>query len=208
MIVESITMTGEPIMSPKKSAETTTPPAVESLDLRVRRLEEAVAGLQDTRQMEERVVERVSDKLIRNDTHGIQESASFLMNAGRHILPLNLGKSSGAEQAPLNSPNAARSARPPWWLFEAYDDLRSVVRMYFDPRYRRHMTWTAFLTPFVLLACVLLVWFWMPTSIPVLGLGLQFLDKVVDILLAFFAFKILSRELHRYRDMMAGYSRT
>jgi hypothetical protein len=48
----------------------------------------------------------------------------------------------------------------------------------------------------------------MPTSIPVLGLGLMFLDKVVDILLAFFAFKILSRELHRYRGMMAGHSRT
>jgi hypothetical protein len=57
----------------------------------------------------------------------------------------------------------------------------------------------------VLLACILLVWFWMPTSIPILG---PLLDKVVDILLAFFAFKILTRELHRYRDMMAGYSRT
>ena len=87
-------------------------------------------------------------------------------------------------------------------LFEAYDDLRSVVRMYFDPRYRRHMTWTAFLTPFVLLACILVVWFWMPTSIPVLGMGLAFLDKVVDVLLAFFAFKILSRELHRYRQVV------
>ena len=97
-----------------------------------------------------------------------------------------------------------RQGRPAWWLSEAYDDLRSVVRMYFDPLYRRHMTWTAFLTPFILLACILLVWFWMPTSIPVLGLGLAFLDKVVDILLAFFAFKILSRELHRYREMMAG----
>jgi hypothetical protein len=76
--------------------------------------------------------------------------------------------------------------------------------MFSDYRYRRHMTWTAFLTPFVFLACILMVWFWMPTSIPVLGI---LLDKVVDLLLAFFAYKILSRELVRYRDMMAGYSR-
>jgi len=208
MIVESITMTGEPIMSPKKSAEATNPPSPESLDLRVQRLEEAVAGLQDTRQMEERVVERVSDKLNRNAAHGIQESANFLVKAGRHILPLTRSKTPEGEQAPPDSPNAPRTARPPWWLFEVYDDLRSVVRMYFDPRYRRHMTWTAFLTPFVLLACILVVWFWMPTSILVLGPALAFLDKIVDILLAFFAFKILSRELHRYRDMMAGHSRT
>jgi hypothetical protein len=202
MIIETVTMTGEPMMAPKKSAEGTPPPALESLDSRVRRLEEAVAGLQDTRQIEERVAERVSDKLSRNPAHGIQESATFLVNAGRHILPLTQGMDSGSGQAPPISPNASRAARPPWWLFEAYDDLRSVVRMYFDPRYRRHMTWTAFLTPFVLLACILVVWFWMPTSIPVLGLGLAFLDKIVDVLLAFFAFKILSRELHRYREIV------
>jgi hypothetical protein len=199
-------MSAEPIISSKKSAEATNPAALESLDLRVRRLEDAIAGLQDTRQIEERVAERVSDKICRNPSHGIQESASFLINAGRHILPLTKGLASDSSEAALN-PNLPRPARPAWWLFEAYDDLRSVVRMYFDPLYRRHMTWTAFLTPFVLLACILVVWFWMPTSIPILGLGLAFLDKVVDVLLAFFAFKILSRELHRYREMMAGYSR-
>jgi len=208
MIVEAIAMSAEPMISSKKSAEATTPPALESLDLRVRRLEEAVVGLQDTRQIEERVAERVTDKLNRNPAHGIQDSASFLVNAGRHILPLTKGMAGDSGEATLNPNNAPRPARPPWWLFEAYNDLRSVVRMYFDPHYRRHMTWTAFLTPFVLLACILLVWFWMPTSIPVLGWGLAFLDKIVDVLLAFFAFKILSRELHRYRGMMAGFSRT
>jgi hypothetical protein len=204
MVIEPVIMSGEPLISPKKSAEASASPANESLDLRVRRLEEAVAGLQDTRQMEERVVEKVSNKLSRTPTHAIQESASFLINAGRHILPLTRGEAPESEQATPNAPSASRTARPPWWLFEAYDDLRSVVRMYFDPRYRRHMTWTAFLTPFVLLACILIVWFWMPTSIPLLGPGLAFLDKVVDVLLAFFAFKILSRELHRYREVVRG----
>jgi len=202
MVIEPVVMSGEPKISPKKPVEASASPASESLDLRIRRLEEAVAVLQDTRLMEDKVVERVSDKLSRNPAHGIQESANFLIDAGRHILPLTRDMPSDSAQATSNVPNASRTARPPWWLFEAYDDLRSVVRMYFDPRYRRHMTWTAFLTPFVLLACILVVWFWMPTSIPVLGLGLAFLDKVVDVLLAFFAFKILSRELHRYRQVV------
>ena len=190
-----------------KPADPPLPPAPDSLELRIRRLEEAVAGLQDTKQIEERVVERVSDKLSRVSNPGIQESPSFLMSAGRHILPAALGMSaeSAASADPRNHSGA--SPRRAWWLFEAYDDLRAMVRMYSDYRYRRHMTWTAFLTPFVFLACILMVWFWMPTSLPVLGVGLAFLDKVVDVLLAFFAYKILSRELVRYRDMTAGYSR-
>jgi hypothetical protein len=152
--------------------------------------------------MEERVAERVSERLGRNSGHGIQESANFLMNAGRHLVPGALGLASDGSQSPPGS--GAGSSAPPrraWWLFEAYDDLRAMVRMYTDYRYRRHMTWTAFLTPFVLLACILVVWFWMPTSIPVLGVGLAFLDKVVDVVLAFFAYKILSRELSRFRSM-------
>lgn len=206
MIIQHSSRVSEPGMVPKKPADPPLPPAPDSMELRIRRLEEAVAGLQDTRHIEERVAERVSEKLGRNSGYGIQESASFLMNAGRHIVPGALGQASDASEA-SSTPNTRSSASPrrAWWLFEAYDDLRSMVRMYFDHRYRRHMTWTAFLTPFVFLVCILLVWFWMPTSIPVLSVGLAFLDKVVDVVLAFFAYKILSRELIRYRDMM--YSR-
>src|SRR5438876_12095129 len=111
MVIEPVIMSGEPKISPKKSAEVTASVANESLDLRVRRLEEAVAGLQDTRQIEERVAERVSDKLNRNPTHGIQESASFLVNAGRHILPLTKGMAADSGEAKLNPNKAPRAAR-------------------------------------------------------------------------------------------------
>jgi hypothetical protein len=204
MIIHHTPMTSEPAKAPKKIPEPSGPSAPDSLELRIRRLEEAVAGLQDTSQFEERVVERVSDKLCRDPNSGT-ESAGFLSRAGSHILPaaLGLGFESFGSSATANNSGQA-SPRRAWWLFEAYNDLRSMVRMYSDQRYRRHMTWTAFLTPFVFLACVLLVWFWMPTSIPFLGPGLAFLDKVVDVLLAFFAYKILSRELVRYREMMGA----
>jgi hypothetical protein len=189
MIVEHITIPGETASLAKN------PPAVpanaELLEHRIRRLEEAVAGLQDTRPLEERVIERVNEKLSHISSQSIQEPRSFWSDAAR--MAFDSGTNSLQAQP-----------RRAWWL-EAYDDLRAMVRMYFDPRYRRHMTWTAFLTPFVLLACVLIVWFWMPTSIPFLGPILAFLDKIVDVLLAFFAYKVLSRELHRYRAMTAGF---
>ncbi len=204
MIIQHRSITGDPGLVPKKATDPPLPSAPDSMELRIRRLEEAVAGLQDTKQIEERVVERVSDKLSRVSNSGFQESPSFLKEAGRHILPSALGIAAESATSADSRKHSGASPRRAWWLFEAYDDLRAMTRMYSDYRYRRHMTWTAFLTPFVFVACILLVWFWMPTSIPVLG---TLLDKVVDVLLAFFAYKILSRELIRYRDMLAGYSR-
>ncbi len=207
MLIQHIPMTSEPAKVSKKTADSSSPSAPDSVELRIRRLEEAVAGLQDTRQIEDRVVERVSDKFDSTSGQRIRESSGFLAEAGRHILPAALGLSSESfGGSSTNAPGTA-PARRAWWLFEAYDDLRSMVRMYFDQRYRRHMTWGAFLTPFVLVSCVLLVWFWMPTSIPFVGWALAVLDRIIDVLLAFFAYKILSRELIRYRQMMAGYSR-
>ncbi len=207
MIIQQGATTVDPTVIPKKS-ESLLPSAPDTLELRIRRLEEAVAGLQDTRQIEERVVDRVQEKISQNSGFGIQESSKFLMKAGRHVLPAALGIGTGAADS-SSSPwdQAGAPPRRAWWLFEAYDDLRSMVRMYRDYRYRRHMTWTAFLTPFVFLACILVIWFFMPTSIPVLGSILAVGERILDVLLAFFAYKILSRELIRYREMMAGVSR-
>src|SRR6266436_3912301 len=207
MIIQQGATTVEPTVIPKKS-ESSLPSAPDTLELRIRRLEEAVAGLQDTRQIEERVVDRVQEKISQNSGFGIQESSKFLMKAGRHVLPAALGIGAGAADSSSSLwDQAGAPPRRAWWLFEAYDDLRSMVRMYRDYRYRRHMTWTAFLTPFVFLTCILVIWFFMPTSIPVLGSILAVGERILDVLLAFFAYKILSRELIRYREMMAGVSR-
>jgi len=207
MIIQQGATTVDPTVIPKKS-ESSLPSAPDTLELRIRRLEEAVAGLQDTRQIEERVVDRVQEKISQNSGFGIQESSKFLMKAGRHVLPAALGIGAGAADSSSSLwDQAGASPRRAWWLFEAYDDLRSMVRMYRDYRYRRHMTWTAFLTPFVFLTCILVIWFFMPTSIPVLGSILAVGERILDVLLAFFAYKILSRELIRYREMMAGVSR-
>ena len=41
----------------------------------------------------------------------------------------------------------------------------------------------------------------MPTSLPLIGPLLRVFDKLVDLVLAFFAYKILLREARLYREM-------
>jgi hypothetical protein len=203
MIVERGVRSSEPVARPENGADRSAAASAEQLELRVRRLEEAVAGLQDTRPMEERIVERVTEKVAQATSPGSQESSSLIMEAGRQLLPGTLGLASSSRAFPENEAAApGSSSRRGWWFFEAYDDLRAMIRMFSDRRYRPHMTWTAFLTPFFLVACIFAVWLLMPTSLPLVGPLLRVLDKLVDLVLAFFAYKILLREVRRYREML------
>ena len=202
MIVERGARSSEPVARPENGADRSAAASLEQLEHRIRRLEEAVAGLQDTRPMEERIVERVTEK-VAQATPGNKGSSGLIMEAGRQLLPSALGLASSSRAFPENGPAApGSSSRRGWWFFEAYDDLRAMIRMFYDGRYRPHMTWTAFLTPFFLVVCILAVWLLMPTSLPLVGPLLRVLDKLVDLVLAFFAYKILLREVRRYREML------
>jgi hypothetical protein len=76
--------------------------------------------------------------------------------------------------------------------------------MLVDPRYR--MSWSGRFLPWILLCAILLSWFWIPFatllySVPAVGpLFGTLLVKVVDLALAFVMFKILGREVARYRE--------
>ena len=168
-----------------------------ALEQRVRRLEDAVATLQDTCPLEERVVERVSRRLNR-PTQALQESGGVL-NTRRQLLPAALDlirtKADDAQRrAPSGLPGRA------WLFFDAYAELRTMVRMFLDPRYRP--TWPARVIPLALLVLILTSWIWLPVP-SILGTTiLTLLDKMVDVALAFLAFKILSREARRYRELV------
>jgi len=173
-----------------------------ALEQRVRRLEDAVATLQDTCPLEERIVERVSRRLNRGPTHALQESGGVL-NAGRQLLPAALHlirtKADDAERrAPSGQPGRA------WLFFDAYAELRTMVRMFFDPRYLS--TWPTRIVPLALLALILMLiltsWIWLPgTSILPTSI-MTIVDKIVDVALAFLAFEILQREARRYRELV------
>lgn len=164
----------------------------EGLEIRVCRLEDAVASLQDTKPMEERIAERVSTRLA--------DGSSSIFRSGRRLLPaaigaLNVQADIVHQPAPVSLPNGLRAK---WFLIEIYAEARLIVRMYLDRRYR--MTWIGLVIPPVFIVAIAFSYYLLPgTSIPVVG---TIIDKSVDLLLAFVVFKVLNREAHRYRELM------
>jgi hypothetical protein len=180
-----------------------------ALEQRVRRLEDAVAGLQDTRQLEDRVAERLA---ARTRAGLPKDATGIIVEASRHLLPAPppVDRPPDGQAAELPAPGAAaaqpspRPARRPWLLFDLYADVRAAMYMFVDPRYR--MSWSGRVLPWVLLGAILSSWFWIPFisllySVPALGpfLG-TVIVKFVDLLLAFVLYKVLSREATRYRE--------
>src|SRR5438128_1431858 len=98
--------------------------AAATLEQRVRRLEDVVAGIQDTRQLEERIVERVRGER----SYAIKDSAGMLVSAGRQLLPaaLTLIHPEPSEAVPPPAPSSG--LRPSWVVFEAYFEARAMVR--------------------------------------------------------------------------------
>ena len=166
---------------PPSAAEGPAPPdAVRVVNLpleeRVRRLEDAMATLQQA--------------------HGIQEAPTH-PPAPEPPGPVDFT----ADQAgPLPAPAAPDAALPPeeprprhWLLFEMIAEMRVMVRMYLDPRYR--LTWQTRLLPPLLIFGMICSW-WMISGIPVVGF---LMDRVVVLLLTYALFKVLTREATRYR---------
>jgi hypothetical protein len=111
-----------------------------------------------------------------------------------------------APTAAVAAPSAVplgSSIRPAWLLVETINDFRVMMRVYTDPRYR--MTRIGWLLPVAVFAFVLCsnlpvfqyVFVW--NLVPVFGYPI---DKVIDLFVAFIAFKVLMREVARYREII------
>jgi hypothetical protein len=177
---------------------------IASLEQRVRRLEDALAALQDTHQLEERVVERLARAApaAQPVATPAADSSNMLLDAGRHLLPAAVKVfHAEARAADAHVRAGGQTTRPAWLLIDAYAEARAMVHMYLDPRYR--MTWTGRVVPLVLLIAIITSSIWFPglaaaASIsPFLGVLLM---KPVDLVLAYFLFRILGREARRYRE--------
>ncbi len=93
-----------------------------------------------------------------------------------------------------------------WFFVQLWAELRLAVKMYFDPRYRVSRTaQVAFPLFAVLLALnyfLFSVWFSIAVLSPVV-------ERLLDVFLAVVAYRVLARELDRYRavlDYLARYS--
>jgi hypothetical protein len=169
------------------------------LEQRVHRLEDAVAALQDTRQLEERLVQRVTERVSRPALGG-REASGLVIEARRHLLPAALGLIPSATEAPAAGPPGAAPLRQSWLILDAYSEARAIFRMFVDPRYRMgRWTWLAAVG---LLAAILTSWIWLPGTSILPGVVGTLLVKMVDLVLAFFLYKVLAREARRYRTLI------
>src|SRR5262249_61242878 len=85
----------------------------------------------------------------------------------------------------------------PWLLLDVYHEVRSIFRMFIDPRYRvSRGVWPLTIG---LLVAIGTSWLWVPaSSLPVFG---ALLTRAVDLVLAYILFKVLGRETRRYWAM-------
>jgi hypothetical protein len=174
-----------------------TPPPEASLELtsleqRLRRLEDAVAVIQDAHQLEERVVERLTDRLSRTPPSKIP--TGLLIEAPRTMLPAVPLVAQAVN--PASVPNFTLSRR--WLLSDLITDARAMFAMFADPRY--HLGWQVRVVVFGLLLAILTSYIWFPGLSFLPGFLSTIIDKIVDLVLAYALYKVLSRETRRYRE--------
>jgi hypothetical protein len=197
---------GGPPTPPAEAEATLAPPTaagaavpIESLTLeqRVRRLEDALLSLHESRATETRPVAHPVEAPPAVPPPVPQPtSTAVLLDVGKRLLGV---AAQTVPPAPLAVPNVAHPGGRGgllWLLWDTWAEARIIARMFVDPRY--HLPWPARVLPLFLLAAILTSYYWIPgTTIPLLG---SWINKAVDLLLAFFLFKWLGHEARRYRQ--------
>jgi hypothetical protein len=161
-----------------------------ALEERVGKLETLAVPLQPP--VEDAVVERVIAKLSTEPPAAVADRVLVLPSADPPPPP-----PSGAVPHPPGP--ATDSAAKGWFVFQFIAELRLALHMYFDPRYRISRT-TQFAVPGIVLLLVFnyfLFAVWM--SIPFVN---PLLERVADFVLVVIGYKLLERELVRYREVL------
>jgi hypothetical protein len=178
------TLTPSAPVAPPVSAPAREPLLV-PLEERIRRLEDALAQLQDV-QEGEKVSAGPPPGAVQRDppAPGSAGVAGGLLGAAGRLLG----------SAPVQA--SARAARRAWLFWEALAEARAVFRMYADPRYR--LSWTGRAVVPVLLVAFLTTGFWVPLSgVWVVG---WVVERAVQLVVGFGLFKALGYEARRYRE--------
>jgi hypothetical protein len=171
---------------------------VEGLEQRVHRLEDAVAGLQDTRLLEERVVERLAGRINGNLPSPPSSNAGIIIEAGRHLLPARAEPADADAAYPGFRSSIEPGPRPPWLLLEIYEEFRAIYWMFVDPGYR--LSWTGRLAPLAILFVLFSSWMFFSSFL------WGVIDKVLSVVLIVILYKVLSREARRYRQLGPRFS--
>ena len=101
--------------------------------------------------------------------------------------------------AVLHPPVEPEPAARKWFLVQLFDEIRLAVRMYFDSRYRVSRLFQ-FVAPLVLgLFALNYFVFSMWLAFPVVS---PLLERIGCVVLGVLLYKLLTRELARYRDVL------
>jgi hypothetical protein len=176
------------------------------LEQRIQQLESALAGLHDLQAMEERIVERIALQL----QTAVSTEAQRLAAAHRQTVAPAAALATPA--APGQAPPEPRNDKPaphapsplvgpmlaalPSLLLDVCRDLLAIFWMFVDLKYA--VAWPTRLLTVILLVAILTSAVWDPLAY--LWLFGPWLDKLVDLALAFVMFKALSREARRYAE--------
>jgi hypothetical protein len=169
------------------------------LEQRIRRIEDVLAHLQEQRSGETRVVTHPASPSPPASSPAMpaaSASTAALFDMGKRLLGSAAHAVMQAPAPPSGAPPSSVGGRSFWLLWDTWAEARAIVRMFVDPRY--HLPWSARVLPLSLVAAIITSYYWMPgTTIPVLG---TWLNKAVDLMLAFVLFKWLGHEARRYRQ--------
>ena len=194
--------TGEtPVPAPPVATPLAIPAETGALEQRIRRLEDALAQLQEQRGLDTRIAAHppTPPPTVPPSAAPVRPSSTAgLFDAGKRLLG---AAANAVTQAPSPAPAAPHPSAGSgilWLLWDTWAEARAIVRLFVDPRY--HLPWSSRAIPLALLLLILTSKYWVPgSSIPFLGDWL--LVKLVDLLLAFLLFKWLGHEARRYRQM-------
>jgi hypothetical protein len=155
------------------------------LENRIQRLEAELARMRNSAAMDTRFT-RQPAAAVGHESAGLW---SKLFGASRPAKDTR-GASGLASMVPPG-------VRHTWLLFDALAELRAMYWMFFDPRY--HLSWTGRLAPLVIVALIMTSYYWTPGTILPFFVG-TIIEKLCDLILAYFLFKLLSYEARRYRE--------
>jgi len=170
-------------------SDTTTDPEavgateVHALLLRVSKLEETVEALRDTENLETRIVERLRSR---------HDPAEDVGRASQPVHPQETDVVHPSQQTP--SPSLSSDpVKSPWLLFDMFREFTNMLAMLFDMSF--HLGWTTRVIVIVILAVMMTCDWWMfPINVIPFGIG----TKIVNLLLGFVLFKVVSWETRRY----------
>jgi hypothetical protein len=171
------------------------------LEERVRKLETALAERGTPALMEETVADRVIAKLsAAASPHSPVGSDRVLVLASTHDAPPPPPKG-----AVLRPPQTSTDlGRHTWFLSQLGAEIRLAVHMYFDPRYRISRT-TQFALPGI--ALILLFNYFFFTMWASIAFVSPFAERLLDVVFCVIGYKLLTRELGRYREVLDYLSR-